>query len=364
VTQLVNDAHAAGLQVHPYTLRDEEAFQALRADGTVRPVAEEYRQLIELGVDGFFTDSPDTGRVVVDILSNEPKPPEPLKLDFLGEAVVPYGTSFGGLQIGGLSALTYDAGSDAFLALSDDRSPQARFFTLRLDLSDGALRTGDQSFTGVQVLADQAGRPFADGSIDPEGLAIAPDGSLYLSSEGDANALIPPFVGTFTALGAQTGSLPVSGDYLPTADQSSGIRNNLAFEALTLSPNGRRLFVGTENALNQDGPAADLYTGSPSRMVEYDTATGRQVAEYTYQSEPVQDAPSPADAFANNGLTELLALDDPGDPSRPACRATTSGCSSLGRTRPAPTRAAACPCARSWCSTSTTSGSPSTTKRG
>jgi glycerophosphoryl diester phosphodiesterase len=42
VTQLVNDAHAAGLQVHPYTLRDEEAFQALRADGTVRPVAEEY----------------------------------------------------------------------------------------------------------------------------------------------------------------------------------------------------------------------------------------------------------------------------------------------------------------------------------
>ena len=46
-TQLVNDAHAAGLQVHPYTLRDEEAFQALRPDGTVRPVAEEYRQLIE-----------------------------------------------------------------------------------------------------------------------------------------------------------------------------------------------------------------------------------------------------------------------------------------------------------------------------
>ena len=52
----------------PYTLRDEEAFQALRPDGTVRPVAEEYGQLIELGVDGFFTNSPDTGRVLVDIL--------------------------------------------------------------------------------------------------------------------------------------------------------------------------------------------------------------------------------------------------------------------------------------------------------
>jgi 3-phytase len=47
-------------------------------------------------------------------------------------------------------------------------------------------------------------------------------------------------------------------------------------------------------------------------VVEYDTATGRQVAEYTYRTEPVQDAPTPADAFANNGLTELLALDDRG----------------------------------------------------
>jgi glycerophosphoryl diester phosphodiesterase len=311
-TQLVNDAHAAGLEVYPYTLRDEEAFQALRPDGTVRPPEEEYRQLIELGIDGFFTDSPSTGRVVVNILSDEEAPPEPLELDFLGQAVTPFGTGFGGLQIGGLSALTYDAESDAFLALSDDRTPQARFFTVRLDLSDGMLSTGDQSFTGVQVLADANGRPFANGALDPEGLAITEDGSFYFSSEGDANALVAPLVGTLSAFGTQTGSLPVGGDHLPAANQASGIRNNLAFEALTLSPDGQRLFVGTENALYQDGPAADLYTGSPSRVVEYSTATGRQVAEYTYRTEPVQDAPSPAGAFSNNGLVELLALDDRG----------------------------------------------------
>ena len=105
----------------------------------------------------------------------------------------------------------------------------------------------------------------------------------------------------------------MSGSYLSTADQSSGIRNDLAFEALTLSPNGRRLFVGTENALYQDGPAADLYTGSPSRAGRLtSTATGGPVGEYTYRTEPVQDATSPADAFANNGLMELLALDDRG----------------------------------------------------
>ena len=71
---------------------------------------------------------------------------------------------------------------------------------MRLDLSDGALSTGDQSFTGVQVLADANGQPFANGALDPEGLAIREDGLFFFSSEGDANALIPPLVGAFTAL--------------------------------------------------------------------------------------------------------------------------------------------------------------------
>jgi glycerophosphoryl diester phosphodiesterase len=34
VLPLIEFAHAAGLQVHPYTLRDEERFLTLNADGT------------------------------------------------------------------------------------------------------------------------------------------------------------------------------------------------------------------------------------------------------------------------------------------------------------------------------------------
>ncbi|MEO1393033.1 MAG: glycerophosphodiester phosphodiesterase family protein [Cyanobacteria bacterium J06634_5] len=63
---LVEFAHSAGLQVHPYTLRDEERFLTLNADGTPQTTGEEFRQLIELGVDGFFTDFPETGRIVVE----------------------------------------------------------------------------------------------------------------------------------------------------------------------------------------------------------------------------------------------------------------------------------------------------------
>ncbi|WP_050857540.1 esterase-like activity of phytase family protein [Acaryochloris sp. CCMEE 5410] len=66
VTSFVDDAHAAGLQVHPYTLRNEEQFLTLNADGTPQTPEEEIKQLIDIGVDGFFTDFPGTGDAVRD----------------------------------------------------------------------------------------------------------------------------------------------------------------------------------------------------------------------------------------------------------------------------------------------------------
>jgi len=61
-TRLVADAHAAGLKVHPWTLRKENGFlpEAMRAPGG--PAAEgQWRQLfgaaIASGADGFFTDN-------------------------------------------------------------------------------------------------------------------------------------------------------------------------------------------------------------------------------------------------------------------------------------------------------------------
>ena len=75
-TSLVFDAHAAGLKVIPYTLRDDEAFQTLNVDGSVQAPTDEYRKLIAAGVDGFFTDFPGTGRQVVDQLQAEARSPQ------------------------------------------------------------------------------------------------------------------------------------------------------------------------------------------------------------------------------------------------------------------------------------------------
>jgi glycerophosphoryl diester phosphodiesterase len=54
-TDLVNRAHAAGLQVHPYTFRSEPEF----LHPTYRDPLEEYEQFFELGVDGVFSDGVD-----------------------------------------------------------------------------------------------------------------------------------------------------------------------------------------------------------------------------------------------------------------------------------------------------------------
>lgn len=55
-TNLIQDAHALGLKVHPYTFRSESHY--LLKDYKGDPQAE-YLQFFELGVDGLFSDFPD-----------------------------------------------------------------------------------------------------------------------------------------------------------------------------------------------------------------------------------------------------------------------------------------------------------------
>ena len=67
-TTLVRDAHAANLRVVPYTFRNENEFlpAARRRGGPAAPADTygdafgEYRQYVALGVDGVFSDDPDT----------------------------------------------------------------------------------------------------------------------------------------------------------------------------------------------------------------------------------------------------------------------------------------------------------------
>lgn len=82
-TTLVDDAHAAGLLVHPYTFRSEDFF--LAPDYSGNPELE-YEQFFALGVDGVFSDNPD---IAVSVRARVAEPiPEPSTM--LGLGVIPF----------------------------------------------------------------------------------------------------------------------------------------------------------------------------------------------------------------------------------------------------------------------------------
>ena len=57
-------------------------------------------------------------------------------LQFIGQAIIPTGTTFAGTTIGGLSSITYDPSRNVYYALSDDQSQinPARFYTVSVDV--------------------------------------------------------------------------------------------------------------------------------------------------------------------------------------------------------------------------------------
>jgi hypothetical protein len=232
-------------------------------------------------------------------------------LQFLGQAIILTGATFGGTTVGGLSSITYDSGRNVYYVLSDDPSQfnPARFYTFRIDL-DGSFDSGDLHIAAVTTLQAPGGGPYPFGTIDPEGLVFTKDGRLVLTSEGFATRVIDPFLRFYDVQGQFLGSLPVPSYFLPTASGSSGIRNNLAFEPAGVPPNGRFFFTGTENALIQDGPAATVAGGSPSRILRYSLQRGRLDRQYVYWTDPVFQAPIPPTQFSVNGLVELLPLNN------------------------------------------------------
>ena len=217
-----------------------------------------------------------------------------------------------GTPLGGLSGITYDASKNVYYSISDDRSQNApaRFYTLTIEVNEDSL--GAVKFTDVTLLKNQAGQNFPTLSLDPEGITLTGNGTLYISSEGDATPtnLTNPFVNEFSLTGDQLQALPIAPKYLPTSPQTSGVRNNLAFESLTVTPSQNYLFTATENALVQDGAAATVSNGSPSRILSYNLSTGTPAAEYLYLTDEVAESPTPAGGFNTNGLVDLLAIDD------------------------------------------------------
>ena len=234
-----------------------------------------------------------------------------LDLQFHGQAIVPSGTTFAGTTVGGLSSITYDAKRDVYYAISDDQSQinPARFYTVGLDVGDGALTNADVHFKAFTTLLAPNGNPYPTAGLDPEGLVLTKHRSLIYTSEGIPATGIDPFIRFAGLDGRFLGSLDVPEDFLVADTPTSGVRPNLGFESAGVTHNGRYFFTATENALFQDGPAATTGNGSPSRLLRYDLHKGR-LDQFVYVTDPVAEPPVPPTNFSVNGIVEILPLDD------------------------------------------------------
>jgi len=224
-----------------------------------------------------------------------------------------------GVPLGGLSALAYDTQSDRLYALSDDRQ-RPRIYVLALSVNNdaqGQPRLAQVAIATVIVLKNSAGDPYPANTVDPEGLALSPRQTIFISSEGVPATNSPPFLAEFDRDGQVLTSFRLPDRFLPDDPQqpTRGVQENLGLEALTLnaapSPMGMvepfRLFTASESALVQD------YNDDPShalnsRLLHYLIGQEQStlLAEHLY---PLELEPQGAIV---NGLTELLVLDQGG----------------------------------------------------
>ncbi len=248
-----------------------------------------------------------------------------ISLGYLGQQIVPSGTQFSGTTVGGLSGIDFNPTNGHFLAISDDRSAvnPARFYELSLDLAEFARAAtpgmAGVNFNAVTTIQKPGGGAFATNTVDPESLRLnRATGTVFWTNEGQRNAagFQAPTVREMKIDGSHLRDFAVPTRYLPfgsaagTAAGDRGIYNNLAFESLTLSADGKTLYTATENALTQDGPVSTLAHGTSSRLLSFDVASGASGAEYVVEVEKVALPPNPPGGFATNGLTDLLAIGD------------------------------------------------------
>ncbi len=248
-----------------------------------------------------------------------------LSVELVGTATLEKQT-YDGETVGGISAIAYDVPSDRLYALSDNRD-RPRFYTLKIDDLTGAVdmeakRSRSLTVESVTYLTDSTGNPFPPGTLDPEGMALTPTGTLLISTEGSPRRQVPPTVGEYDiATGQLKTAVPIPVRYIPDnssdsgEEQTLGVQENLSFEALAINVSSGtggvyepyRLFVATEGPLLQD---LDFEPEVPykNRLLHYTISPYQTtlISEHLYEMDL---APTGA---VIHGLPEIAVLDQGG----------------------------------------------------
>jgi hypothetical protein len=251
------------------------------------------------------------------------KPIQVNSLRFIGEQIVPFGQTYNGTTVGGLSSIDYRADNGSYYIMCDDASAlqPVRYYTANLNFNQNQF--SGVTFTGVTTLKQPNGSPFPslaadrNNAIDPEGIRYDPTTMRIIwSSEGIRNlTFAPPVLNQPFLREANLDGSYVSDFSIPSLFRiqatDNGTRSNGGFEGFALTADGRYLFAAQEEPLYEDGPRADVgVANSPTRIVQFNKATRQPIAQYAYQLDAVHQAPNPSNQFRLNGIVDVLALSD------------------------------------------------------
>jgi hypothetical protein len=239
----------------------------------------------------------------------------PRRLRLIGEATLAHRMKFKETTVGGLSGIDYDAARDLWVAISDDRSAlqPARFYTLDLQLSPGQLEV---RMKDVRFLLQADGSRFPNrrqgGDVpDAEAIRLLPSGNLLWTTEGDGAAGLAPRLREAALDGRHLREFELPAMLRFGGASGTGPRDNLTLEGLALTPDARGAWAAMEGPLLQDGPEPTVEApGGPCRFTLFDVASGRARRQIAYLPDAIPAAPIPRGAEADNGISEVLMVDD------------------------------------------------------
>lgn len=154
-------------------------------------------------------------------------------------------------------------------------------------------------------------------SLDAESLQFTRDGGFYIGDEYTAN------IYHFDKHGRLRGVIRPPAAILPQRDgrpffgslqaPDSGRRNNQGVEGMSLSPDGRTLFVALQSALIQDSARGSAAGRLNTRVLVYDVSRSptpsRPVAHYVLQLPAYNDDGNGAPPNRTAAQSEIVALD-------------------------------------------------------
>lgn len=230
------------------------------------------------------------------------------------------GTDANNGRLGYFSDIFYDAKRKHWWALSD-RGPgggtlnyDVRVQRFKLDIDKTTGKISNFNITQTLILKDEVGNPLnglapsptnmLGNSFDPEGFVVHPKNGRFLVSDEYGPSLYE-----FDREGLRVRSFTIPSNLMPRntatgelnfandAGNDAGKRSNRGFEGLAISPDGDYVYAMLQSSMLDEGGSR----GKLNRIVKFDYATGKALAQYAYEMKR---------SSQGQGISALMAIND------------------------------------------------------